>query len=79
MVRLDLSEAIDFLKRRRAADQSAIETLERLQGGSQHSEIRIVGRKRGRKSMAPDERAEVAERMRKYWEGRRQGKAEGAS
>lgn len=29
------------------------------------------GKRRGRKSMGPDERREVSERMKKYWAGRR--------
>jgi hypothetical protein len=91
-MRVDLSEAISILKRRKEKDAAQIELLERLRtelravtlelsSTVELSDSALVGmaRKRGRKRMAPEEREVVSVRMRKYWEGRRQGKAEGAS
>jgi len=71
---MDLYKAIQDLYAEKEKLERVIASLEELQrtAGALPSAPRPV-RRRGRKSMSPEERQEVSERMKKYWEGRRQG------
>jgi hypothetical protein len=63
---MDLTETIAELRREKEKLARVIASLEELQSGTT-----IAAPRRGRKSMSPEERREVAERMKKYWAGRR--------
>ena len=69
---MDLSDAIQKLYTEKETLAKAIAALEALQaaadGGTPSAPARS---KRGRKSMKPEERQEVSQRMKKYWEDRR--------
>lgn len=64
---MDFWEALRHLHREHERLTAAIRTLEALQDGQEPAPIR----RRGRKGMSAEERAEVSERMRKYWSSRR--------
>jgi hypothetical protein len=66
---MDIQETILVLKIERDKVVRAIAALEEylLTGGDPAQ----LPKRRGRKSMPPEERAEVSERMRKYWAKRR--------
>jgi hypothetical protein len=63
---MDVWKIIDELKAHRDQLAQAIETLEALQKGAPAPKGR-----RGRKSMSPEERKAVSERMRAYWASQR--------
>jgi hypothetical protein len=63
---MDLYQAIQELYEEKRRLDQAIAALE-----SQGIAPVPVPRRRGRKSMNEDERKQVSERMRKYWESRR--------
>jgi hypothetical protein len=69
---MDLYKAIQDLYAEKEKLERVIASLEELQrtAGSLPPLPKGANR-RGRKSMAPDERLEVSERMKKYWAGRR--------
>jgi len=46
-------------------------TIVRLEAQQRESEAQTKIRRRGRKSMGPEERLEVSERMKQYWRARR--------
>ena len=69
---MDLFDAIQKLYTEKESLVRAISALEALQHDSQISQAVVRRSRRGRKSMAPEERQEVSERMRKYWASRRQ-------
>ena len=74
---MDLYKAIQDLYAEKERLERVIESLEELQrSGSAPPPPKATGR-RGRKSMSPAERQEVSERMKKYWESRRQGGEDG--
>jgi flagellar motor component MotA len=64
---MDYLRAIRELQEEKRRLDKAIETLEALIAGQ--SPIRTS--RRGRKSMPPEERKQVSERMKRYWEARR--------
>ena len=70
---MDLYKAIQDLYAEKEKLERVIASLEELQrsAGSAPLLPKTVGR-RGRKSMNSKERLEVSERMKKYWESRRQ-------
>jgi hypothetical protein len=70
---MDLSKAIQDLYLKREKLKGAIASLEELQraAGLSIPPSPGAGKRRGRKSMSPDDRQEVSERMRKYWANRR--------
>ena len=70
---MDLYKAIQDLYAEKEKLERVIASLEELQrsAGTVPSAPTPI-RRRGRKSMSPEERQEVSERMKKYWEGRRQ-------
>ena len=69
---MDLYKAIQDLYAEKERLERVIASLEELQQspGPLPQLQRSVGR-RGRKSMGADERLEVSERMKKYWDSRR--------
>ncbi len=66
---MDLQETIRLLKKEKERIESAISTLEEYLkvGGDPTKPVK----RRGRTSMPPEERKEVAKRMKKYWADRR--------
>ena len=76
---MDLYKVIQDLYAEKEKLERVIASLEELQhsGGALPTEHKAAGR-RGRKSMSSGERKEVSERMKKYWETRRQRKDEKA-
>jgi hypothetical protein len=66
---MDLQKTIDFLRGEIGRLERVVASLEELRDG-------VTGeppqkKRAGRKTMSPEERQEVAERMRRYWAGRR--------
>ena len=72
---MDLVKAIQELSVQKKQLDAAIATLEGLLGGVPA----IVGKKRGRKQMSPEERSLVSARMSKYWASRRKERAKSAT
>lgn len=70
---VNVLRAIEELRIRKEQVENAIASLEDLSKDG-HSAATLQGR-RGRKSMGPEERRKVSERLRKYWAGRRQSQA----
>lgn len=68
---MDFWEALRELHRERERLTTVIRNLEALVEGKEPGPLS----RRGRKGMSPEERAEVSQRMRKYWASRR-GEAE---
>lgn len=69
---MDLSRAIQDLYVEKKKLERVIASLEELQRTASTATLMPrVAKRRGRKSMGASERAEVSERMKKYWEGRR--------
>ena len=68
---MDLFDAIQKLYTEKESLVRAISALEALQHDSQISQAVVRRSRRGRKSMAPEERQEVSLRMKKYWAARR--------
>ena len=70
---MDLYKAIQDLYAEKEKLERVIASLEELQrsAGTLTAAPR-PSKRRGRKSMSPEERQEVSERMKKYWESRRQ-------
>jgi hypothetical protein len=66
---LDLSNALDELRARLALIEHAIPIMQQLNGTPDTDGT--PKRRRGRKAMNQEQRAEVSERMKKYWQGRR--------
>jgi hypothetical protein len=74
---MDLFEAIQKLYAEKESLLRAISALEALQASEAiTAEVTTVVEnrsRRGRKSMNPEERQEVSQRMKKYWASRRMG------
>lgn len=70
---MDLYKAIQELYAEKEKLERVIASLEELQlsAGGGIPQLPKAGKRRGRKSMSPEERLEVSERMKKYWAGRR--------
>ena len=66
---MDLQKTIDFLRGEISRLERVVASLEELRDGG--TVAPREKKRRGRKSMTPEERKEVSERMRKYWAGRR--------
>jgi hypothetical protein len=66
---MDLYKTISELRARRDQLERIIAQLEELRSGESNSGSRSAKR-RGRKFMGPDERAEVSRRMKQYWANR---------
>ena len=72
---MDLYKAIQDLYAEKEKLERVIASLEELQRGAGNlPEVAKVATRRGRKSMGSRERKEVSERMKKYWESRRQNR-----
>lgn len=71
---MDLPEIVRHLREHRDQIDAAISSLERLRGGETTDVAAPSAGRRGRKSMDPEERKIVAERMRAYWAARRNDK-----
>ena len=70
---MDLYKAIQDLYAEKEKLERVISSLEELQRASGTlTAVPRTSKRRGRKSMSPEERQEVSERMKKYWESRRQ-------
>ncbi len=67
---MDLTEIIRTLYVEKAKVENSSAALEALHAG--HEARPEPARRRGRKSMGDEERQQVSERMKRYWEGRRQ-------
>jgi hypothetical protein len=75
---MDLTKALQDLYAEKEKLERAIASLEALQRvGGELPRLPHTGKRRGRKSMNLQERAEVSERMKKYWANRRKHKIEG--
>ena len=80
---MDLQKAIQELYAEKRRVEEAIVSLEELLASKASTasleldQLRAKGR-RGRKSMPPEERRKVSERMRLYWAQRRSSRARGA-
>ncbi len=61
---MDLQKAIGELRARKAQVERAIAQMEELLSGTDRP------KRRGRKSMSSEERAEVSRRMKNYWASR---------
>jgi len=69
---MDLYKALQDLYAEKEKLERAIASLEELQRmGGTLPDVPVPGKRRGRKSMSPEERAEVSRRMRRYWAGQR--------
>jgi hypothetical protein len=75
---MDLHKAIQDLYAEKEKLERVIASLEELQRTAQ-SAVPKTGKRRGRKSMGPGERAEVSERMKRYWAGRRKDNGDSQS
>jgi DNA-binding SARP family transcriptional activator len=70
---MDLYKAIQDLYAEKEKLERVIAALEELQRTAEALPIAPKSTsRRGRKSMSPEERQEVSERMKNYWAGRRQ-------
>ena len=70
---MDLYKAIQDLYAEKEKLERVIASLEELQRtAGALPEVPKPGKRRGRKSMNAKERQEVSERMKRYWESRRQ-------
>lgn len=71
---MDLYKAIRDLYAEKKRLEEAIASLEELMEAkvaTQHLNLDGLRKRRGRKSMGPEERRIVSERMKKYWASRR--------
>ena len=68
---VDLTSTIGLLKAELERLNATIAALESLDACNYVAVPARTGQRRGRKSMGEDERKQVAERMRRYWAGRR--------
>ena len=71
---MDLYRAIRDLYSEKKRLEEAIASLEQLleaKAASEPVNLAALKKRRGRKSMPPEERRKVSERMRKYWAARR--------
>jgi hypothetical protein len=68
---MDIYKAIRELRSEKVRLDRVIAALEELQNRGDGSAGPGVGRRRGRKSMKTEERAQVSVRMKQYWARRR--------
>ena len=74
---MDLYRALQDLYAEKEKLERAIESLEQLQRAERGGPgVNPTSKRRGRKSMSPEEREEVSERMKRYWAARRNAKRE---
>lgn len=70
---MDLYPILAMLLKERKRVDHLIRILESFERGETVTEAERESRRRGRKSMSPQERKDVSRRMRKYWASRRDG------
>lgn len=79
---MDLYKAIrELIEERKRVDKTIALLEEMLAKGNSAGPVkpaRASGKRRGRKSMGPEERKQVAERMARYWAARRAAKEKNA-
>ena len=68
-LKMDVQKTIDFLRGEITRLERVVASLEELRDGVTDSSLQK--KRGGRKSMGAEERQKVAERMRRYWAGRR--------
>lgn len=78
---MDLQRVLRELYEEKKRLEEVIASLEALQSGAaaRGLESEAIGdsaRRRGRKSMGPEERAKVSQRMKRYWAGKRRRERE---
>lgn len=69
---MDLYQAIRALHEEKKRLDRLIAVLEELEQSANHTQTRTSKKRRGRKSMSPEERRQVSERMKRYWSQRKQ-------
>ncbi len=69
---MDLYQAIRALHEEKKRLDRLIAVLEELEQSANHIQTRTSKKRRGRKSMSPEERRQVSERMKRYWSQRKQ-------
>ncbi|HYO83776.1 MAG TPA: hypothetical protein VES20_20405 [Bryobacteraceae bacterium] len=72
---MDVWYLIDELHRERKRLDRLIHDLEGLKGGTS---LQSSSSRRGRRTMPDDERKEVSQRMKAWWQNRRQSGSDGA-
>jgi len=78
---MDLQKVLRELYEEKKRLEDVIASLEALQSGADARGPESDGsadsaRRRGRKSMGPEERAKVSQRMKRYWAGKRRRERE---
>jgi hypothetical protein len=68
---MDLQKTIQELQFRKQQLDRTIAELEQLQKREGGDRVAVQAKRRGRKSMGPEERQDVSRRMRHYWATRR--------
>ena len=76
---MDFYSAIRELLEEKNRLDRLIASLEALENGDSEHATAGGGRRRWRKSMSPEERREVSERMKRYWAARHGGSSDGDS
>lgn len=74
---MDLQKTIQELQIQKERLERTIEELEELQKSGGGDRMAVLANRRGRKSMEPEERQQVSERMKKYWASRRKDREQG--
>jgi len=69
---MDLYQALRALHEEKKRLDRLIAVLEGLEQSANHLQARTGKKRRGRKSMSPEERRRVSERMKRYWSQRKQ-------
>jgi len=68
---MDLQKTIQELQFQKQRLEHTIAELEQLQNGDGGGRVAVQAKRRGRRSMGPEERQDVSRRMKHYWEARR--------
>jgi hypothetical protein len=76
LILMDLQETIRQLNIEKECVEQAIAILEDLLGQRTGVPAAVPKQRRGRKSMPPQERRQVSERMTRFWAKRRRGQPE---
>jgi len=69
---MDIYQALRALHEEKKRLDHLIAVLEELQNAGNHIQNPVIKKRRGRKSMSPEERRQVSERMKRYWAQRRE-------
>ena len=68
---MDLEKTIQELQFQKQRLERTIAELEQLQNGDGGGRVAVRAKRRGRKSMGPEEHQDASRRMKHYWETRR--------